>query len=335
MKEAIKFILLIVICTAALLVYYLHYYHKIDWFRGNESKKSGIKKEEKKKDKEITKEEVSLVNNNIPAIAQMPKKLKEISGIVKDGNFLWAISDNPKADIYKLDLSGNVVQQITLKNNTVSDVEDVTADANYLYIEDVGDNDGNRTERQIIKIKKSAIGNGEKADVEGEAIRFSFPPQSGVQTKKENENDCEAIISYKDALCLFTKRRSDKQTQLFMLPKTPGRQVPKAIALFDSKGLITGAAINDAGDEVALVGYQKGHQQPFIWLLSGFTGNNFFSGQQQQYVLTNDDKDWQVEGITYKDNNKLFFTCEATDDFAATLYVIAKENLTALGNNSK
>ena len=284
-------------------------------------------KKEKGKKKETKTEAVSKSNNSFSTIAEMPKKLKEISGIVKDGNFFWAISDNPKSDIYKLDLSGNVVQQLRLKNTPVTDVEDVTVDAVYLYIADIGDNNGNRGERQIIKIKKSDIGTGEKEDVDGEVIRFSFPSKGDVQKKKKNENDCEAIISYKGALYLFTKRRNDKQTELFMLSEKAGMQVPKSIALFNSKGLITGATINSVGNEVALAGYQNGHKKPFIWLLSAFIGNNFFSGQQQNYVLANDEKNWQVESITYKDNAALFFACEETPDYPATLYLITKDQL--------
>ncbi|MEJ7828774.1 MAG: hypothetical protein WKF91_11275, partial [Segetibacter sp.] len=235
------------------------------------------KKKEKKESKKNSAEAASNDNSAFTVVAQMPKKLKEISGIAKDGNFIWAISDNPKSDIFKLDLSGNVVQQLSMKNITVTDVEDVTADADYLYVADVGDNDGSRGKRQIIKIKKADIGTGEKVDVDGEIIRFSFPAQGDMQKKNKNENDCEALINFKDALYLFTKRRNDLQTELFMLSKRAGNQVPKSSAMFNSKGLITGASINSEGNEVALVAYQHGHKQPFIWTLTGFSGDNFFS----------------------------------------------------------
>jgi hypothetical protein len=293
-------------------------------FSCNDSAQDKIKG--KKKDTTINSDAVS-TDNHFSIIAVMHKKMKQVSGIVKDGNFLWAICDNPKSDIYKLDLSGNVVQQLQLKDIQVTDVEDLTVDANYLYIADVGDNDGNRGERQIIKINKAAIGNEKKVGVDGEIIQFSFPSQGDIQKKKKNENDCEAIISYKDALYLFTKRRNDKQTELFVLSKKIGMQTPKSVAMFNSEGLITGAAINSAGSEVALVGYESDHKQPFIWVLSAFNGNNFFSGQHERYQLSDDGKSWQVEGITYKDNTSLLFTCEETPDIPAALYLISKDQL--------
>lgn len=286
------------------------------------------KKKEKKNTGETSTVAISNEKNNFSVIAQMPKKLKELSGIAKDGNYIWAISDDPKTDIYKIDLSGNVVQQLRMKNITVSDVEDVTVDEEYLYIADVGDNDGSRGERQVIKIKKATIGTNEKVDVDGEIIRFSFPAQGDMQKKNNNEYDCEALISFKDALYLFTKRRNDLQTELFMLPKTAGSGIPKSIGVFNSKGLITGASINGVGSEVALVGYQHGHKQPFIWMLTNFSGNNFFSGKQKEYVLTNDETDWQVESVTYKDDRTLLFGCEETKDEPATLYSIDKKVIT-------
>jgi hypothetical protein len=280
-------------------------------------------KKEKKNSKELSAE--SSVDNKgmFSIVAQLPKKLKEISGMEKDGNFLWAISDNPKAAIYKLDLSGNPVQELTVENTTVSDVEDVAVDADYLYIADIGDNDGTRGQRQILKIEKSSIGNDEKAKVKADVISFSFPSQD-IKKKKDNDYDCEAIFSNGNNLYLFTKRRSDGKTELFELAKTKGNQTPKSITTFNSEGMITGASINEAGKEVALCGYQHGHQQPFIWLLNEFKGNNFFSGQQKRYVLTTDKKDWQVESITFKDENSLLFACETTSDMPATLYSISK-----------
>ena len=285
------------------------------------------KKGHKKHQKEqlSTNEESAAVSldDKFTLIAEMPKKLKELSGIVKDGDYLWAISDNPKAGIFKLDLKGNVVQELHLNSLTMTDVEDVTADAEFVYIADVGDNDGTRKERQIIKIKKSEIPSGAEVNVTGQVIHFTFPAQSGTHTKKTNENDCESLLTYKESLYLFTKRRDDKQTELYKLTKNAGDQTPEAISEFNSKGLITGAAINEQGTEVSLVGYQGGHKSPFIWNFASFKSDDFFSGDHQVYVLDNDDKDWQVESVTYAADGTLLFGCEKTPDFAAAIYKIA------------
>src|SRR5215212_8310149 len=43
----------------------------------------------------------------------LPKELKEISGTVRDGDVLWAITD-ANGSLYKLDLGGQVLQQLKL-----------------------------------------------------------------------------------------------------------------------------------------------------------------------------------------------------------------------------
>src|SRR4051794_12961884 len=88
---------------------------------------------------------------------ELSKPLTEISGMVADGNVLWAITDKPHAKVYKLDLKGKLQQEITVNSAEATDVEAVTKDNGYVYIGDVGDNDGNREERQIIRVSKLAI----------------------------------------------------------------------------------------------------------------------------------------------------------------------------------
>jgi hypothetical protein len=258
---------------------------------------------------------------------ELKKELKEISGLVRDGDFLWAIADN-KGDVYKLDLSGNVVQQVHLTNVTVSDVEAVAVDANYLYVGDVGDNEGVRAQRTVIRIAKDALGKGRKVNVSGEQIHFTFPDEGNVKKKKTNNYDCEAMFCYKDVLYVFTKRRDDGRTELYTLSSLPGTTKAKNVATFKTKGLITDACINAAGTEVALVGYDEGHTKPFIWILSNFQKNDFFSGVQQRFELTNEKRlDWQVESIAYGDHDSFYIACERTKDVPNTLYRIQRKEL--------
>ena len=266
---------------------------------------------------------------------ELPADLKEISGIAKDGNFLWAITDNKKRTIYKLDLTGNIIQQIEVTNASFDDVEAVTADKDYLYVGDVGDNNGTRKNRSIMRILKSSIGKNSQTSVTGQLISFNFPDEGETKKKKSNNYDCEAMISYKDSLFVFTKRRGDMKTELYALPKSPGNYIARSVSEFKSKGMITDASINKAGNEIALLGYDEGHTKPFIWVLSNFKGNNFFSGNHERFDLTNEKHlDWQVEGISYGDNNQFFFSCEKTKDMHNSVYLIdkAKLHLSKKGN---
>lgn len=261
----------------------------------------------------------------------LPKELKEISGITANGVDIWAITDKPRAEIFRLDRSGNLKGKITITNAEATDVEAVAADDHYIYIGDVGDNTGDRIERRIIKVAKANI----QTKATGDIISFTFPNEGQIEKKKQNNFDCESLISYKDSLYVFTKDREDKETSLYTIPKTPGNYTARFISSFNAKGLITDAAINPANDELALIGYHKGHRYPFILLFNKFTGNDFFSGKHEKINLADKPWDWQLEGITYGNDNRLYFTCEGTKQVAATFYGIKRNDLHKIEKRKK
>jgi hypothetical protein len=261
---------------------------------------------------------------------ELPKELKEISGITAAGSDIWAITDKPRAQVFKLDTTGKLVQTVEVTNVEAVDVEAVAADNANLYIGDVGDNNGDRIERKIIKIPFTAIKPDPETEVTGDTITFVFPGQSDIEKKKENNYDCESLISFKDSLYVFTKDRQDKQTKLFALPKTPGNYTARFIDSFNCNGLITDAAVNKANNELALIGYHKGHQFPFIFLFDNFHGDDFLSGSHKKIELADKPWDWQLEGITYSDKNVVYFSCEGTKQVHATFYGIKRTDIFSL-----
>ena len=264
-----------------------------------------------------------------PLIAKtvLPKELKEISGVTAVGENVWAITDKPKARVFKLDANGKLLQTVNVANTEATDVEAVTSDSSFIYIADVGDNVGDRTDRKIIKISSANIPEGNEVQVPGEVIDFTFPGGGEAEKKKQNNFDCESILSFKDSLYLFTKDREDNETRLYVIPKTPGKWEARFISSFNSKGLITDAAINEQNTEVALIGYHKGHVYPFIFLFSEFEGNDFFSGEHTKIDLADKSWDWQLEGITYNNKNQVFFICEGTKEVPATFYGISRKDI--------
>ena len=261
---------------------------------------------------------------------ELRKPLSEISGLVAVGKDLWAITDKPKATVYKLNDKGELKQEVTVKNVEAIDVEAVTADEKFIYIGDVGDNDGGREQRQIIKAAKSVFGSDDMVEIAGEVITFKFSDQTMTDKKKKNNYDCESVISFGDSLYVFTKRREDQQTEVFSLPKNPGNYIAHSLGTFDTKGLITDAAINQEKNELALCGYTKGHKFPFILLFKNFPGSNFFSVTPERIELADKAWDWQIESITYGDDGKVYFACEETKEVKSTLYEISREKLPKL-----
>ena len=260
----------------------------------------------------------------------LEKPLTEISGINADGENIWAITDKPHAVAYKLNQKGELIQEVTVKNIQAIDVEAVTSDSAYVYIGDVGDNDGGREERQIIKFSKAQAGNEKEVEVEGEIITFRFADEQTTESKKKNNFDCESLMCMGDSLYLFTKRREDHKTELFVLPKTAGNHIARSLGIFDTHGLVTDATVNAQNTELALCGYNKGHKFPFILLFKNFSGNNFFGGQMERIELADKPWDWQIEGITYGKDNKVYFSCEETKEVKSTLYSIERAKIGSL-----
>ncbi len=262
---------------------------------------------------------------------ELPKELKEISGIISVGNDVWAISDKPHPEIFRLNKKANIVQEVKIKNAKVSDVEAITSDGTFLYVGDVGDNEGTRDSRTILKVALKDIRQDKMAEVSSGLIEFTFSDESKADKKKDNDFDCESVLATNDKLYLFTKRRTDDQCELYVIPNRPGKYVAKLIAKYDTKGLITDAAINPAKNVVALTGYEKGHEHPFVLLLKNFSGDNFFSGNVERIELTKKKKEWQIEGITFKNNKVVYFSCEETKNVPATLYEAPIKSLNDVG----
>ena len=251
---------------------------------------------------------------------QLPKALKEVSGICYQNNNIWAISDKPHPNFFRLDARGNVVQKIKLQNTTVTDVEAITADGSYLFIGDVGDNNGSRASRTIYKVAINKIGKEPQTEVAGEEIHFTFSGEGVASGKKGTDFDCEAIVPFNDSLYLITKRRTDDQSELYVIPKTSGTYVARLISKLDTKGLITDAAMNPLKNELALAGYEKGHERPFVLLIKNFKGNDLFSGTIERIELSETNREFQMEGITFKSNDVLYLSCEETKNNPATIY---------------
>jgi len=254
--------------------------------------------------------------------------VRENSGIeyINGSIYTFGDSGNP-ASIFKIDtVTGNIMQTIHVSNYGNTDWEDITADADYLYIGDFGNNDGDRTDLKILKIAKAQFVNKTDSliNVTAEAISFSYADQTSFEGNSNTDFDCEAIISFRDSLYLFTKDRGDLKTRVYSLPKISGTYRVSSYTNFNVNGKITGVDYNPLTNNVVLIGYMGGSKNSFIWLLSDFKGVNFFSGNTRRLELGNISKPWQTEGVAFcKENGsqRIFISCETKSDILAGIYV--------------
>ncbi|MFC2117833.1 T9SS C-terminal target domain-containing protein [Bacteroidota bacterium] len=265
----------------------------------------------------------------------MPEKLKENSGLIYYRDVLWTMEDaGGKPKIYTINTkSGKIKQTIKLLDSENNDWEDITQDEKYIYIGDFGNNDGHKSVLRIYKISKNTIPWKGNFDVESELIEFSYPEQNDLRPRFHQTNfDCEALISKGDSLYLFTKNWIDNKTNVYSLPKEKGSYLANFCGNFDVRGLISGAGISSDEKRIILCGHQE--KLPFIWYLSDFTGNNFFSGNKIRLNLTFL-FGVQTEGICFMNNNNIFLSNEKSV-IPSSLYTTSVEQiLESIGLNIK
>ena len=156
-------------------------------------------------------------------IADLPKNLKEASAIEKAANsdLLWTIEDSGnKNNIYGLNLKGEIVKDIDIKNASNIDWEDLTSDkAGNLYIGDFGNNSKNRDDFTIYKISDL-----NKDKTEAERINFILP-------KKVKPKDFEAFFIWNNHFYIFSKE--NKSSMLFKVPNKVGLHTAELIKKFN------------------------------------------------------------------------------------------------------
>jgi len=257
----------------------------------------------------------------LPMLFELPNAVKESSGLAFFNGKLWTFNDSGGQPIlYAVDtISGNVTQKITLAGASNVDWEDITTDDDFVYVADVGNNDGNRTDLTIYKVLKSSIPVAGNSTVQADRIFFVYEDQYLPGLKSEHNFDCEAIVAAGDSLYLFTKNRADQRCNLYCVPKTPGSYTAKKLSGFNSNGLITGADFDPEARQVVLTGYSKGTYVPFLWILWDFPGFDFFKGNKRRFELVNL-LATQTEGVAFYAPFRAFVSAEKSAGYSARVF---------------
>ena len=228
--------------------------------------------------------------------------LDETSGIVFTNGAIWTHNDSGNSnDIYRIDsTSSTVLQTVNISNATNVDWEDIAADSNYIYVGDIGNNNGNRTNLKIYRIAKVAL-TANATSVIADVINFSYSDQTVFTSLHNNNNfDCESLIFYNDSLHLFSKDWVDKQTRHYVLPAIPGTYVAQMKETLNAGFLVTGAGIQQNG-VVAFVGYDNAGVAPiYIYMLYNYKNGLFFNGNKRRFNASNALTYGQTEGIDFR-----------------------------------
>ena len=265
-------------------------------------------------------------------IGQMSAFATESSGVEMIDGFIYTFNDSGNSNkFYKVNpTDATLVQTITVSNFPDRDWEDITSDDDYIYLSDTGNNHGTRKDLKVLKIAKSQLNSTEKTiTVTAEAISYSYSEQTKFEDSSTHNFDCETLISIEDSLYLFTKDRGDNNTNVYKLSKSPGVYVLTQYDTYTVNGLLTGGDYNPDTKEIVLIGYASGYKNSFLYHLTDFEGDSFFSGKVTREIIGNYKDSWQTEGITYGDTEgeTFYLSCETNDFIKATLYKTSKELL--------
>ncbi len=228
--------------------------------------------------------------------------LDENSGLVYKNGWLWTHVDDTDPNVYAVDtLTGNTLRGVTLPGLVNRDWEDIDADSNYVYVGDIGNNSGNRTDLAIYRIPLGALDSPATAALVIDTIRFTYSDQTSfTPAYNATRFDAEAFFVLHDTIHLFSKDWVLKHTRHYRIPAQPGQQVAMLYDSLDAGGLITAAAMDENG-VIALLGYDNQVPAPcFLWMLNDYPSTDFFRGNKRKFSIGSAVLLGQTEGITFR-----------------------------------
>lgn len=229
----------------------------------------------------------------------MPAKIPENSGLALsvDGA-LWTHQDAGfDNELFKVTKEGKLLEKHPVPGTSNIDWEDLARDdQGNLYIGDFGNNLNARRNLRIFKVPERTL-----APVD--TLHFSFADQKAFPPDKQNKNfDAEAFFWLDGKLHLFSKNRKVKAPmRVYELPDSPGHYpVPPSDSL-RINAMITGADVNPAQRQIALLGYGK------LYLFDYQEPDNLLGGRRICMAIP---RSGQAEAIVYLPDNSILFTNE-------------------------
>ena len=274
--------------------------------------------------------------SNLKTKYDLPQTVKETSGLlVVDGKIITHNDSGDAANLYELDsVTGNLLRTINITNATNVDWEDIALDDTHIYVADIGNNNGNRTDLTIYKILKTDFANN--TSITAEEITFAYEDQTDFTIRTNNHNfDDEAIVIFNDDILIFTKNWENEETNVYKIPKVSGDYTATKVSNADVECLITGATyFNDRfflsaydaslnpfiiyisfnrapGDDIFASGFTKIDITSTIGGGSQIEGITAVRGNSDRYFLSREEFSFTSGGSTFTFPTRLY---EFTDD---------------------
>lgn len=243
-------------------------------------------------------------------VNELDSQIHETSGLINiDGRFITHNDSGNQPALYEIDtLSGDVIRTVIVDNASNVDWEDICFDDNYIFIGDIGNNSGSRTNLKVYRVLLDDYFNTINDTVSSSIIRLAYADQTDFSPSSYSTNfDAEALISLDDSLYIFTKNWGDNHTNIYSLSKEPGDYEIHKVDSLNPEGLITGAVYNKLSNEIILTGYS--YYIPFVVRLFDFESDNFSEGGMEKTNIQTYGST-QVESVAVFDENTYYSTSE-------------------------
>ena len=237
----------------------------------------------------------------------LPKIINETSGLeILNEVFITHNDSGGEPSLYFFNLDGEIINSIKLEEESFweiynNDWEDITADKDYIFIADTGNNFGNRDNLNIIKVRTSDF------SVEGK-IDISYEDQQTFLPRPKHKYDAEALFLIEDKIAILSKDRSNLFTDLYLIDKESNlKQALESKITYNVNSLITGGDYNKDMSLLALVSYNsKGNQ--FLILFEDFNLENLAEKKFTKFKIPLEKA--QIEAVKIIDNDTFWITSE-------------------------
>lgn len=257
--------------------------------------------------------------------AEMDEEVEETSGLLYINNKIITHNDSGGDPIlYEVDPdSGDITRKISINNATNNDWEDLSADEDYIYIADFGNNDGSRTDLKVYRISMTDFLSSDA--VTADIINFNYSDQVDFTSNSSTNFDAETLINYHDSLYIFTKNRGDFKSNIYPISKVPGTYQISKIGTIDPQILVTGGTYDETSDAVVLTGYS--FTGPYILTMNGFDTDQLITGIMNKYPITISGNSAQIEGIYSIGQNQFYVSAEGNSAVAPQLFLLDADDI--------
>ena len=214
----------------------------------------------------------------------LPKIINETSGLeILNEVFITHNDSGGEPSLYFFNLNGEIINSKKLEEESVweiynNDWEDITADEDFIYIADTGNNFGTRDNLNIIKVKISDFSVDNKIDIFYSDQKSFFP-------SSKHKYDAEALLIIEDKIALFSKDRDSLNTDLYLIDNTvKEKQELSSVANFNVNSLITGGDYDSDTGILALVSYSSKGEQ-YLILFEDFDIDNPRNNSFKKYSI--------------------------------------------------